>query len=664
MKGTEKERTSAKINLSHKAFNDRLTLSGNLATTFENNDYENYGGWNKDDIIYQALSRNPTDPVYNPDGTYNKTQREFNYENPIATINEVTNTRDAKRYLANLKADVEIYEGLVGSVSVGYIRNDQEYTYFRPSGLYASADNGFGRRSYDNNTQKLLEATVNYVNSFNALHNVDFLLGYSWQESVYDGFFSQAANSQSPHIGANDLRTFVDVNYGDVGSYKNDWRLIGFFGRAQYNFNSKYYLSASLRRDGSTKFGANNKWGWFPTASAGWSIHNEDFMKNVNWLDQLKLRVSYGISGNQEIGIGRSQIAWQPSGLAINPETGQEVVSFEPAWNENPDLRWEKTSEVNIGIDFAFFQSRLSGSIEVYNKTTDDLLGAYNVPVPPNLARRTYANSGSIENQGIELFLQAYVVERANFSYKTSLVLARNKSKFTDLGRYTTAEDGVRHEGFISGRGMVGEQYYVSGVGLGQEVGAFYLPEYITLQDGSFIYVSKSGGYTTELVDAKRTFLGSPNPDVEIGWTNNFTFFTNWTVDFAFRSMIGNEKYNATKMFFDVPMNIPELNGMPEAIDWYNQGRTETGATIADFYLEDASFLKLDYISLGYTFNTHNINWIDHLKLFVVANNLLTITGYSGADPETYMDGLAYGIDQYNVYPKTKTVTFGVNVTF
>jgi iron complex outermembrane receptor protein len=292
------------------------------------------------------------------------------------------------------------------------------------------------------------------------------------------------------------------------------------------------------------------------------------------------------------------------------------------------------------------------------------LLGAYNVPVPPNLARRTYANSGSIENQGIELFLQAYVVERANFSYKTSLVLARNKSKFTDLGRYTTAEDGVRHEGFISGRGMVGEQYYVSGVGLGQEVGAFYLPEYVTLQDGSFIYVSNSGGYTTELVDAKRSFIGSPNPDVEIGWTNNFTFFTNWTVDFAFRSMIGNEKYNATKMFFDVPMNLPELNGMPEAIDWYNKGRTETGATIADFYMEDASFLKLDYISLGYTFNTQNINWIDHLKLFVVANNLLTITGYSGADPETYMDGLAYGIDQYNVYPKTKTVTFGVNVTF
>ncbi|NOR88372.1 MAG: SusC/RagA family TonB-linked outer membrane protein, partial [Bacteroidales bacterium] len=192
MKGTEKERTSAKINISHKGFQDKLTLTANLATTFENNDYENYGGWNKDDIIYQAISRNPTDPVYNPDGTYSKTQREYNYENPIATINEITNSRDAKRYLANLKADAEVYRGLIASLSVSYIRNDQEYIYFRPSGLFASADNGFGRRSYDNNTQKLLEGTLHYNTSINDAHNIDVIGGYSWQESVSDGFYSQA----------------------------------------------------------------------------------------------------------------------------------------------------------------------------------------------------------------------------------------------------------------------------------------------------------------------------------------------------------------------------------------------------------------------------------------------------------------------------------------
>lgn len=663
MKGTEKERTSAKINLSHKAFNNKLTLTGNMGVSFENNDYENYGGWGKDDIIYQAISRNPTDPIYNEDGSYNKTQREFNYENPIATINEVTNIRDAKSYSGNIKADWMLITGLTASVNAGYLRNDNESNYFRPSGLFASADNGYARRAYSNNFQKLLDATINYVKKFND-HNFDGIAGYSWQESGYDGFSAQASNAQSPYSGPNNLGSLVDVKYGDVSSYKGMSRLIGFFGRVQYNYNSKYYLSASIRRDGSTKFGENNKWGWFPTAAIGWNMQEESFLSDAAWLDQLKLRASYGVSGNQAIGEYRSQVAWQPSGLATNPETGQQVVSFQPAWNANPDLRWERTSEINLGLDFAFLNNRFSGSLEVYSKNTSDLLGAYDVPVPPNLARRTFANSGSIENKGIELFFQSFVVDKSNFSWKTSLTASHNKSKFTDLGEYTSDAEGVRHEGYISGRGMVGEEYYVTGVAVGQEVGAFYLPKYVTMLDGAFIYESKTGGFTSVLAEAKREFVGSANADIELGWTNNFTFFKNWTADFAFRSMIGNQVYNATRMFFDFPGNMPSLNGLPEAIDWYDQGRTKTGATIADIYLEDASFLRLDYVSLGYKVNTEKIEWLSSLKVFVVASNLLTITGYSGVDPETYMSGLAFGIDQYNVYPKTRTLTFGINASF
>ena len=265
MKGTDKERTIAKVNLSHKAFNDRLTLSGSLSGTFENNDYENYDGWDKDDIIYQALQRNPTDPVYNSDGTYNKKTRVFNYENPIATINEVQNVRDAKRFLGNLKADLEIIKDLFGSVNIGYIRDDHESSYFRPSGLYATADNGYGKKEYNNNTQKLIEFTLNYTKTFNEVHNLNLLGGYSWQESIYNGFWAQGDDAQSDYIGFNDLGIMNDVNYGDIDSWKGKWTLIGFFGRAQYNYMSKYYASASLRYDGSSKFGKNNKWGLFPT---------------------------------------------------------------------------------------------------------------------------------------------------------------------------------------------------------------------------------------------------------------------------------------------------------------------------------------------------------------------------------------------------------------
>jgi iron complex outermembrane receptor protein len=670
MKGTEKERTSARMNINHKAFDDKLTLSANLATTFENNDYENYGGFNKDDIIYQALTRNPTDPVLNADGGYDKTQRTFNYENPVAVINEITNVRDAKRYMGNLKADAEILSGLIATASISYIRNDAEYTYFRPKGVFASADNGYGRRSYSNEAEKMIETYVNYTKVFKENHNLNLMAGYSWREKTFDGLYAQAENSQSPYIGANDLRTFVDVHYGDVGSYKSMERLIGFYGRALYNYKSKYYLSASLRRDGSTKFGANNKWGWFPTASLGWSIHNEDFMSNITWIDQLKLRASYGVSGNQEIGIGNSQVSWEPSGIAINPEDGSQVISFAPARNENDDLKWEKTTEINLGLDFAFLSSKISGSLEVYNKKTSDLLGRYIVSVPPNLARTTYKNSGSIDNKGIELYVQAFVVNKNNFTYKTSFTVAHNKSEFTDLGERTTDNSGIRHDGYISGRGAVGEGYYLIGIAEGQEVSSFYLPSFATtadgqvkMIDGQFVYRSVSGGYTTQMADAQRSFVGSANPDIELGWSNNFTFYKNWSVDFAFRSMIGNKKYNATKMFFDSPLDLPDLNAMTEAIDWYDKNRATT-AVVSDIYLEDASFVKLDFISLGYSVNTKNIKWLDKLKLFVVANNVLTITGYSGADPETYMSGLAYGIDQYNVYPKTKSFTFGINASF
>jgi iron complex outermembrane receptor protein len=662
MKGTEKERTSAKINLSHKALNNKLTLTGSLGASFENNDYENYDGWDKDDIIYQAISRNPTDPVYNPDGTYNKTQREFNYENPLATINEVTNTRQAKGYLGSLKADLEIVEGLVGSASIGYIRNDNESNYFRPAGLFASADNGYGRRGYSNETSRLFEGTINYVKSIND-HNFDAIIGYSWQEDVNDGFHAQATNAQSPYIGPYNLGSLLDIKYGDIGSYKNLSRLIGFFGRVQYNYESKYYASASLRRDGSTKFGENNRWGWFPTAALGWNMQNEDFMSEVFWLDQLKLRASYGVSGNQAFDSYRSTVAWRAAGPAINPETGQQVISFQPAWNSNPDLKWERTSEVNIGIDFAMFNSKISGSLEVYSKETTDLIGQYQVPKPPNLSDRTFANSGTISNKGIELFVQAFVVSKSNFSWKSSLTASHNKSEFTDLGKHVTSSDNIRKEGYISGRGMVGDSYYVSAVALGQEVGAFYLPKYITMIDGEFIYESNSGGYTSSLSEAKRFFAGSPNPDVELGWSNSLTFFKNWSLDIGLRSMIGNKVYNATRMFFDFPGNMPSLNGLPEAIDWYNKGRS-TGATIADIYLEDASFLKLDYLSLGYSFDMKTVDWLSKLRVYVVANNLLTITGYSGVDPETYIDGISYGVDQYNVYPKTRTLTFGINASF
>jgi len=659
MKGTSKERTIAKINLTQKALNDKLTLSGNLSGTFENNDYENYGGWGKDDILYQAFSRNPTDPVYNEDGSYYEATRVFNYQNPIAIINEVENTRDAKRFLGSLKADLEIVDGLIASANIGYTRNDHESYYYRPNGLI---DNGFGKRTYENNAQKLIELTGNYTKSINDKHNINVLLGYSWQESVYEGFYAQARDAQSEYLAANNLQSLIDLQYGDIDSWKGMWKLIGFFGRIQYNYDNKYYISGSLRRDGSTKFGKDNRWGWFPTAAIGWDIHKESFLENTDLFDQLKLRFSYGVSGNQEIGEYKSQLVFQNAGLTTDPESGKDVVTFTNPWNANPDLKWEETTEYNLGIDFSILKSRLSGSLEIYYKRTEDLLGQFSVPKPPNLSDRTWGNSGELENKGIELFVQSYVMDKTNLKWKTMFNISHNKSKMLDLGDFYTEGSSVRKEGYISGRGMVGDEYYVIGIIEGEEIGSFYLPVYVTMIDGSFVYKSETGGYTDQLSQAEREIIGTASPDLEIGWSNTLTLYKNWEIDINFRSMIGNDVYNATEMFFDNP-DLPSLNASPSALDWEEQGRV-TGPTVMDIYVEDGSFLRLDYLAIGYNFNAKKISPFKNLKVYIASNNLFTLTGYSGVDPETKIDGVAFGIDQYNVYPKTRTFTFGINATF
>lgn len=662
LKGTSKERTIAKFNFQTKGINDKLTLSGSMGATFEQNDYESYDGYDKDDVIYQALSRNPTDPVYNADGTYFKTSREFNYENPITVINEIDNIRDAKRFLGNLKADLAITKNLIGTVNLGYIRDDQESSYFRPKNIYQAADNGYASKGYSNNSEKILETYLNYTNTFADSHNLAAIAGYSWQERIYNGFNAGGANPNSEYVKYNNLGTLLDVTRNDIGSYKGMSRLIGYFGRVQYNYQSKYYASASIRSDGSTKFGENNKWGWFPTAAIGWTLTEEEFLKGNGVFDNLKLRISYGISGNQNIGEYNGQLYYVPSGVGVNPETGQKTIIYTAAKNANPNLKWEQTAETNIGLDFSTIRSKLSGSLEFYMKNTKDLLGSYAVPVPPYPADRIWANSGELKNSGVELNIQYFAIDSRNVKWKTVLTASRNLQVVEDLGEYAPA-DGVRKEGYLSGRGLIGNNNYVSAVIKGEAIGAFYLPSYQGLYEGKFTYRSASGGYTDEISSAQRTVVGNATPQVELGWSNNFTLYKNWTVDFAFRSLIGHDMYNATRMFFDYPGLIPNLNALPDAVDWYAQGRT-TGPATADIYLEDATFLRLDFLSVGYSINVSKTNWIKLLKLSVTGNNLLTLTNYSGIDPEPTVSGLSSGIDQYNVYPKARTFTFGVTATF
>ncbi len=665
IKGTSKTRSIGRLNLTQTAIDDRLTVSATLAGTVEANDYIDYAASGPNDVLYQMFQRNPTDPVYTEDGEFYETQRDFNYYNPVALIDQITNERDAKRFMGSLKADLELVDGLVAGVNLGYIRDDSESFYFEPSYYRGGATAGYGRRSYDNNGSKLMETTLTYTKTLAGVHNLNAVAGYSFQEDYRDGFSAQGREPLSDIIGPYKLEALNDVTIGDISSYYESSRLISFFGRVTYNYDTKYYATFTLRRDGSSRFGANNKWGLFPSGSLAWNIKREDFMDNVDLFSLLKMRVGFGLSGNQEIGNYNALPTIYIGSPSFNFETGEEAREFNQSHNANPDLRWETNSEINVGVDFGMLNNRLSGSVEYYYKNTFDLLNEYSVPVPPNVVRNTWANAGEILNQGVELNLDYFAVNTSNFTWKSGLAFSRNKQKIGSLssGDYKWSE-ADKKRAWLSGRGLVGDQNWSQFIEEGWELGTFYMPEYAGLSgDGKFLFYTAAGGVTRNVADAERRVVGHALPDFELGWSNYFTIFENFDVNMTIRGVYGNDVLNVTRMVFANPTILPSLNGLTEVLDEVERGLTDA-PKVNSYYLEDGSFLRLDNITVGYNVPVEQLSWLTKLRVYVSSNNLITLTNYTGLDPETTYDGLEFGLDQYNTYPKTRTLTFGAQVHF
>lgn len=668
LEGSSKQRNIGRLNITQKALNDKLTLQARLSGTMEHNDYVNYGdGMNPSNIIYQAYRRNPTDPVYNTDGTFYETDKSFQYNNPVAIVKQFQNQRDAKRILGNFSANLEIVEGLNAKVNLGYVRDDEEKYYFEPRASFANLTNGLGKREYKNKESNLLETTLDYNKTFSDVHNLNLVGGYGYQKDIFDGFSAEGKDASSDYLTSNNLESLLNLEPGAIKSYKNEFILISFFGRAIYDFNKKYFLTATLRRDGSSKFGNNNEWGLFPSASVGWSLDKEGFMEDIDFIDQLKLRVGYGITGNQEIPVYVDGIYYQPSGTAIDPETGNTVISYENASdvNANPDLKWEENSEINIGLDFGIFNNRISGSFEYYRKMTYDLIYKYGVPTPPNKARYTYANVGEIENNGFEASIQAIFFDRQKFDYKTSFTFATNKPKTVKLSNSKyTIEQFYTNE--VKGRGLVGGLNNTQIIAPGYAVGTWWMPEFAGISaDGQFLFYTKAGGVTRNVDEAEFREVGDAQPDFQLGWSNYFTFGKNFDASISFRAVVGYEIMNVTKMVFGNPIDLPTLNVLESALDEYNKGLRDN-PTISSYYLEDASFLKVDNISAGYNFDLSKFKHFKEFRLFVAVNNVYTFTKYTGLDPElSYSNNsLDFGLDMYDVYPKTRTISFGVNAKF
>ncbi len=659
--GSEKQRTIGRINIDDKFLNERLTVSAGLAGTFEKNDYVNYTSNGPMDVIYHMIQRNPTDPVFDEEGNYFEFQREFNYWNPVALANEITNDRNAKDFFSFLRADLEILEGLYGGVNLSYVRDDNESFYFEPTTLQQGAFVGYGRRNYDNHSSKLIETTLRYNKGFGR-HTMELLGGYSWQDQVYTGFRAQGNNPFLNYSGANDLGMLQTVVAGrDITSYNNMSLMISFFGRGVYNFDNKYFLTATIRRDGSSKFGTNKEWGWFPSASVMWNVTGEDFMQNLDFLTNLRLRVGYGLAGNEKIGIGLDRRTYVSGGSAFNFETGDEVISMVFAQESNPNLQWETNSELNFGIDFGFLNDRISGTFEYFNKTNYDLLGQYSVPVPPNLSDRIWANVGEIEIKGWELTIQAYPVRTSNFEWRTNVTYSTYDQEVINLSDASRDFNWSRtQEGYLEGRGLVGDINWTQSIEPGRPVGSWYMPEYAGLSDdGKFLFYTAAGGVTRDITRAERRFLGNANPDFELGWSNYFTFLQNFDFSFTVRAVYGHEIFNTTRLIFGNPYWLPAINVLESALEEKERGLNDN-PKLSSYYLEDGSFVRLDNLSLGYNIPVKNIS---NLRVYVASNTLFTLTDYTGVDPEISATGRSFGLDQYNVYPKTRTFILGVNIT-
>ena len=665
---SSRSRGTGLINVIHNAIDNRLHIEAGLSAATEQNHWIQYNGNGPRDVLYQAFQRNPTDAVYNADGSYYESTRGFQYYNPVSLLNQVQDDRDQLSLRANLNAKFEIWDGLKAGVNTAYIRTNGENGYYIPTtvgAIGASGNERQSQRTFDAYTSALTELTLSYDKTFD-IHTVNAVAGYSYEHDMSDGFNAQGRKSQSDYMGYDNLGALTVVNPGDISSYRQKWNLISFFGRVAYNFDSRYYLTVTLRRDGSSKFGENKKWGFFPSASVAWNITREGFMSDMNWLSMLKLRAGAGKTGNQDIPPYMSLTTYAVTGTTTDPETGETVVVLQGNRNPNPYLKWEENMEYNIGLDFGLLQNRISGSFEFYLKRTQDLLASYAVPTPPNQYGSTFANGGSIDNIGFEATIQAWLFNTKDFLWNTSVVFSTNKQKLVSLvssdGMY--GWDNNRKEGYVNGRGLVGGENYTQIVREGEALGTFWLPEFAGFsQDGAFLYKTAAGGVTRDITKAQRYNAGSAQPLFELGWSNYFTFFKNFDASFSLRAVVGHKVFNGTEMYFGNPFVFPSLNGTYKARDLAEQG-INSNPNPSDYYLEDATFLRLDDLTIGYNIPFKANKYIQKARVYFTGNNLLTLTGYSGLDPEVSYNGLSYGVENYNVYPKVRSFIFGVQLQF
>ena len=674
IRGTEMNRVNGRALITTKVLKDRLTLSAGINAM--RGVHKGVPVGQRGESVLDAMNYySPTNPVRNEDGSWFKSDIGSQNYNPLSMINEDSNEFEWRRMQYIGKASLDIIDGLVLNANYSYNSKQKVYSYYNSSlsQLPYGGTKGKAHRDTRLGHDQTFETYLNYDLTLAKVHKLSLMAGYSWEERVNnDGFGVSVYNFYNDQLGFKNLAYGNFINgMSDVDSGVEEIvRNISFYGRANYSYDGKYLLQATVRRDGSSVFGANNRWGTFPSVSAAWNIAEESFMKD-GIFDQLKLRAGYGVSGNA-LGFG-AYSAYTLFGLNSGSSFTYNGVTYskiEATQNGNKDLKWETTKMFNVGVDFAFLDSRLSGSIEFYNKKTSDLIWSYDVSTNIYPVGSMNANVGDITNTGIELTINAVPVKTKDFTWQTTVNLAHNKNKVDKLSNKKFSVDykdwGDPNIGGISSNGEVER------IKEGESLGTFWTYEWAGYNEHgqSTYYVhdattgERTGEVTTTPEKKDKTKVGCALPKVTYGWNNTLTY-KKWALTAFFQGNIGNKIMNATRAHYSNKALLSAgKNVLADALKDKYFTSDNTYYYPSDRYLENGSFFRLSTLSLAYTFDNLD-GWLKSVQVYGTAKNVFTITGYKGLDPDINLGGLEPGLDKRETfYPHTRSFILGVKVNF
>lgn len=670
IKMTGFDRFNVRSLVSTKTLKDHLTVS--IGANMMYGKHFGVPSGNEGASVLDAMNYySPTNAIKNADGTWTVGSGSKNY-NPLALMEENKSETVWKRNQFVGKTALELWKGFVWSVNYSWSNYQSTYSAYntRNSQLEGIGNkNGQATRNTYFGREQTFETYLNY--DFKVGKSKWGLMGgYSWEEKKNnDGFGLSVEGYYNDDLGWYNMsyaQTILGVQNSVQSGYLEKVRNISFYGRVNYSFDSRYMLQATIRRDGSSVFGKNNRWGTFPSVSAAWNITEEKFMQNQHIFDNLKLRAGYGISGNaMGFDVYSSYNTYGASGTFVYD--GKTYRTYGATKNANPDLKWESTGMLNIGLDFAFLKGRLNGTVEVYHKKTKDLIWSYPVSTTQYIYGWMDANVGEMTNKGIEFTLNAVPVRTKNFMWSTTLNLSHNKNTVDKMQNETFHTTNLTQgDPMVAG---VSADGWTQRIMEGEPIGTFYTYQYAGTVNGRSEYyvLDENGNRTGETTNnpslKDRSITGCAQPKLNAGWNNTLTY-KNWSLNAFITGVFGNDVYNSARAHYtSAQMFSDGKNVLKEFLN--NPASDASGSLPSDRFIEKGSYVRLQTLSLSYTFRNCFNDWIQDLTLYGTANNLFTITNYKGLDPEVNMGGIDPGIDyRWSRYPHTRTFMVGVKINF